>query len=162
MRRFYTIALLLVACAMSYASGQSEGFSTPTPEPGHQTQALNLAMGQWRFVSIAGTAVRAVGRQQPYLKFESSKNVVTGFTGCNRLRGSYTADESTLTFHQLIATRMACVGDSYERQVLDVLNSATGYKIVGHELQLVAPSGTLAILTRPHEEQTTQQKPAEK
>ena len=118
-------------------------------------------MGQWRFVTIGGTTVWAVGRQQPYLKFEERNHSVTGFTGCNRLRGQYTADESTLSFQQMITTRMACAGESYEQQVLDVLKSATGYKIVDHELHVLGSNGTLAILTRPHQEQTTQKKSAE-
>jgi heat shock protein HslJ len=161
MKWLCAITLLLACCAVSPALAQSAGSPSQTPEACQPTQASNLAMGQWRFVSIAGTAVKAVGSKQPYLKFESSKNAVTGYTGCNRLHGRYTADESSLAFQQLITTRMACMDDSYERQVLDVLNSATGYKIVGHELHLVGPSGTLAILTRPHQEQTTQKKPAE-
>jgi heat shock protein HslJ len=126
------------------------------------SHASNIAMGQWRFVSIAGSAVRAVGNKQPYLKFDGSKNIVTGYSGCNRLRGTYIADESTVTFQHVATTRAACLGDSDERQVLDVLSSATGYKIVDHELHLLGASGTLAILTRPHEEQTTKSKPAEK
>ena len=155
------IALVFICCALTCVSAQSTPSSSQEEEGGHPAHASNLAMGQWRFVSVAGTAVRAVGHEQPYLKFERSKNIVTGFTGCNRLRGKYTADESALTFQQVVSTRMACVADSYERQVLEVLNSATGYKIVDHELQLLGPNGTLAILNRPHQEQTTQKKPAE-
>ena len=155
------IALVFVGCALTCVSAQSTASSSQEEKAGHSAHASNLAMGQWRFVSVAGTAVRAVGRKQPYLKFEESKNSVTGYTGCNRLSGKYMADESALTFQQVVSTRMACIGDSYEQQVLEVLNSATGYKIVDHELHLLGPDGTLAILTRPHQEQTTQKKPAE-
>jgi len=118
-------------------------------------------MGQWRFAAIGEKAVQAVGQQQPYLKFEKRDHRVTGYTGCNRLHGQYAADESVLTFQQMITTRMACASDPYEPQVLEVLHSTTGYKIVDHELHLLGPNGTLAILTRPHQEQTTQKKPAE-
>jgi heat shock protein HslJ len=67
-----------------------------------------------------------------------------------------------VSFEKVVTTRMACFGDTYEKQVLDVLNHATGYKITGQELHLLGPKGTLALFTRPHEEQTTKGKPSEK
>jgi heat shock protein HslJ len=106
------IALVFVGCALTCVSAQSTASSSQEEKAGHSAHASNLAMGQWRFVSVAGTAVRAVGRKQPYLKFEESKNSVTGYTGCNRLSGRYTADESALMFQQVVSTRMACIGDS--------------------------------------------------
>jgi heat shock protein HslJ len=154
--------LLVISCTIACAATQSKTASKQAPEVGHENPALNLAMGQWRFVMINGTQVSSVGRQQPYLKFESRDNSVTGFTGCNRLHGNYRAEDSKLKVEHVASTRMACPGENHEQEVLDVLNSVTGYKIAGHELHLLGPKGTLAILMRPHEEQTTQQKPAEK
>jgi heat shock protein HslJ len=154
-------AMVTLFATSAWLSAQSIPSSKQQSEPIHAAPTTNLAMGQWRFVSIGGAAVRAVGRQQPYLKFEERNHNVTGFTGCNRLRGQYTAGESTLSFRQMITSRMACAGESYEREVLEVLRSATGYKIVDHELHLLGSNGTLALLIRPHQEQTTQKKPAE-
>jgi heat shock protein HslJ len=162
MRSRYAVVSFLIAFALPWMGAQSAKTSAQAPEPGHPTQSLNLAMGQWRFVAIGNTQVVTMGRQQPYLKFEGSKHAVTGFTGCNRLRGGYKADETSLSFEKVVTTRMACVGETYEPQVLDVLRHATGYKITDQELQLLGPKGTLAVLTRPHQEQTTTETPLTK
>jgi heat shock protein HslJ len=156
------LAILVLACAAMPSGAQSESSKHQTQEAGQRTQAMNLAMGQWRFVAIGETQITAMGRQQPYLKFEDRTHTVTGFTGCNRLRGSYRADESSLSFENVVSTRMACARDTYEPQVLEVLHSATGYEITGHELHVLGPKGRLATLIRPHQEQTMQQKPAQK
>lgn len=166
MSRLCILALVLLAFTMPRLNSQSAPSKTQPPastkaQPGHPDPALNLAMGQWRFVTIGTTQVVTMGRQQPYLKFDTATHSVTGFTGCNRLRGTYQAKESSLAFEKVASTRTACIKDTYEPQVLEVLNSATGYKIVDHELRVLGPKGTLAVLTRPHEEQTTEKKPSD-
>jgi heat shock protein HslJ len=162
MLRRLGFAFFVLAFAIVQGRAQSAPSTAQTPEPGHPNPALSLAMGQWRFVTIGTSQVMTMGRQQPYLKFEERTHTITGFTGCNRLRGAYRADDSTLTFEKVATTRMTCAKDTYEQQVMDVLNSAKGYKIVGQELHVLGPKGTLAVLTRPHEEQTAQQKPSQK
>jgi len=153
--------VMLPFCGTAVGGVQSAK-SGVLPEPGHQNPALNLAMGQWRFVSIGDKQVTAIGRQQPYLKFEGRTHTVTGFTGCNRLSGKYRAGDRSLSFEQVVSTQMACGEEGYEARVLEVLKSTTGYRIKKHELHLLGVKGTLAILIRPHEEQTTEQKPAER
>ncbi len=156
MKRWIAVVFLLSACTISCASArQTQSSEQKPPEVGHASSALNLAMGQWRFVTIGKTQVTTLGREQPYLKFEGRNGTMTGFTGCNRLRGEYEASESRLSLKEIVSTKMACTGENNERQVLDVLNSVTGYKIIDHELHLLGKDGTLAILIRPHEEQTT-------
>lgn len=154
MRRAYKVAILFVGCAMG-TNAYNLSSSNQTPGVGHQSSAVDLAMGQWRFVTIGETPIMPTRRQPPYLKFEARSNTVTGSTGCNRLSGTYRADEGALIFEHITHTMMACADQSYEQQVLKVLASTTKYKITGHELHLLGPKGTLAVLVRPHEEQTS-------
>jgi heat shock protein HslJ len=157
-----SVLVFVLLCALPGAGAQSPNSGRGTPEPGHRKPALNLAMGQWRFVSIGQKQVTTIGQQQPYLKFEDRTHTMTGFTGCNRLRGRYRASDSSLRFEQVVSTQRACAADSYEAEVLKVVNSVTGYRITDHELHLLGAKGTLAILMRPHEEQTSAQGPPEK
>lgn len=156
MRGLLTLAFLLASVA-GFCAAREETPTNQAQRIGHRDPAKNLAMGRWRFVSLMGKQIIPTGRQQVYLKFEGRKNTVTGSTGCNRLRGAYRADGTALSIENVTTTKMACAGESYEEDVLEVLRSATGFKIMGHELHLLGPSGELAILIRPHEEKTTQQ-----
>ncbi len=150
------IVALLIAAATTPMVAQGTQSSSGAPEAGHRDPALNLAMGQWRFVAIGKTQVTTLGRQQPYLKFEGRDGTLTGFTGCNRLRGTYRASEKSLTLENVVLTRMACPGDGYEQRILETLNSVKEYRISRHELRLLGADGVLAVLIRPHEEQTMQ------
>ncbi len=150
------IAVLLFTAGTILAVAKDSKSPGGAPEIGHRDAAVNLAMGQWRFVAIGKIQVLTIGRQQPYLKFEGHEKRVTGFTGCNRLHGAYRAGKRKLTFQNIAVTRMACPSDRYERRILELLNSVKEYSIIGHELHLLRNDKVLAILIRPHEEQTMQ------
>lgn len=69
--------------------------------------------------------------------------ILNGTDGCNRLRGSWSADGETITFNQVASTRMACEGvDTW----LSGLATAT---ISGAEMTVLDASGTeIGTLTR--------------
>jgi len=136
--------------------------ASATHESAPADPALGLASGQWQFASIGSTQVVGKGPHHPYLKFDSPTHSITGFTGCNRLSGKYKAAESTLAFENVVTTRMACVKDPYEQQLLDVLNSATAYKILDGELRVLGPKGTLALLTQSQKAQSSPGQPTQK
>ncbi len=154
---FTVVFLFLLLFTPSFAQTHSSSDDRNAP-----SQAVDLAMGQWRFVAIGKTPIAAVGRQQPYLKFEDRNNTVTGFTGCNRLNGAYRAHDSSLAFDRIAMTKMACTSEHHEDEVLKVLESTTHFAITGDELRLLGKSEILAVLIRPHEEQTLRHKAVEK
>ena len=62
---------------------------------------------------------------------------VAGFTGCNRLSGSYVLKGSELTFGTLAGTMMACVeGMETEKAYLEALAQVRSWRIIGMHLEL--------------------------
>jgi len=68
---------------------------------------------------------------------------VTGSTGCNSFGGTAKVDSKTITFGELIMTKMACEGAAgdLEASVLRVLDQPLTYRIDGTTLILEAPDG---------------------
>jgi heat shock protein HslJ len=73
---------------------------------------------------------------------------LTGFTGCNRMTGSYTADgEGSISFSAIATTKMACepaVMDQ-ERQIVAALEATTTYAIEGSTMSLSDADGALVL-----------------
>jgi heat shock protein HslJ len=66
---------------------------------------------------------------------------VTGSTGCNSFGGTAKVDGKTITFSDLVMTKMACDGAAgdLEASVLRVLDQPLTYRINGTKLILEAP-----------------------
>jgi heat shock protein HslJ len=89
-----------------------------------------------------GTWGDATTQTEPSLVL-ADDGTLTGTDGCNRLRGGWSADGDTVTFDQVVSTRMACEGvDTW----LSGLATAT---ISGAEMTVLDASGAeLGTLTR--------------
>ncbi len=73
----------------------------------------------------------------PTVSFDLTKNKFTGFTGCNRMSGSFMAKGNTLAInHQLILTKMFCEGYN-EKEFITNLLRVNSFKIEGGVLQLM-------------------------
>lgn len=72
---------------------------------------------------------------------------VSGSAGCNSYSGSFTFDNSTLTFGQMIRTLMACEETlmTQEEAFLAALATASSYTISGDQLQISYDSGVLTF-----------------
>ena len=99
--------------------------------------------------SLAGSEWGFPGAGDAYVQFREKD--VAGFAGCNRFRGSFTFDGSTLTFGPLATTRMACPPEKMEteRKVLQILQDTKTADATHKTLILKGGTGTvLATLTR--------------
>lgn len=97
--------------------------------------------GTWQLVSLNGETAKAedYSRELPELNFEAFAQKVSGYSGCNRLTGSYKADETgLLNFLPLATTRMMCEGKNKEVAFLSALNGISGYKIESDHLMLLS------------------------
>jgi heat shock protein HslJ len=78
---------------------------------------------------------------------------VSGNTGCNLYRGSYSVAGSTITLSQLINTRRACIQpelNEQEQAFLRALEASASYELVGDRLTLSDAAGTRQVaLVRP-------------
>jgi heat shock protein HslJ len=112
----------------------------------------NNLEGQWQLSvfqpSQKKTLAEVFGTRVVELQFNKDSNIVSGTTGCNRFRGTYTADTSRLMFSQnLILTRMACPGYN-EQLILSALNQVNRYSINEGELQLRQDDTILMIFAK--------------
>ena len=81
---------------------------------------------------------------EAYLTIEDG-NRMSGNTGCNGMGGNAVVDEasSTITFSEVISTKMACDDDRMrvERAVTDTLDTRVAYQIDADVLRLDGPAG---------------------
>ena len=85
---------------------------------------------------------RPVLRRPPTITFEDNDRF-GGSTGCNAMGGTATVHEKTITFSEVITTKMACDPDRnrLERAVLSVLDGDVAYRIEADRLTLNNPNG---------------------
>lgn len=96
-----------------------------------------LAETKWKLVSLEKKKVSQVGKKAYYLKLNSKDGRFTAFTGCNTIAGNYAMPSSeTLSFSEVIMTRMACPDITLESAFSVMLEEVTRYKLDKETLTL--------------------------
>lgn len=105
-----------------------------------QASIASLA-GEWEIHTADGKALK--GETTPFIGINTDNGTVYGSTGCNDLTGSIDKNSKpgTIDFSQLGSTRMMCADMTTERTVMDMLNSAKGYKVDGDKVILTDAKG---------------------
>lgn len=113
------------------------GMAAPVKTPAGRT---------WTLVSLRGQPVTGgTGRKAFELKLETGGHQLSGFTGCNRLRGRYLIEGNGLTLSELGTTRMTCPDTAEkERAYLQMLGDVTGWKFSGDRLVLYGRKEVIA------------------
>ncbi|HLT34444.1 MAG TPA: copper resistance protein NlpE N-terminal domain-containing protein [Aquaticitalea sp.] len=91
---------------------------------------------KWHLVSFKGEEIQLeeAKAERPYLEF-ADDFTVTGYTGCNNLRGGYSLDDAQkIRFTQLISTKKFCPEMETENEFLVTLNNAAYYSFKEHAL----------------------------
>lgn len=100
----------------------------------------------WVLMSVGGQDVEVLNNtQSAYIRLEEKENDVDGFTGCNKISGSYTLDGEQLQFSELSTTRMACPDLEAESKMMEALRRVDNYKLSGDLLTLF--DGDKAVAT---------------
>lgn len=97
----------------------------------------------WQFVEVAGVSVRDVHpRSRPELTFAGDGQVY-GTGGVNRLRGTWSFSDGTLTFGPMVTTLMAGTPEHMEREraVLDLFSGPLAVSRADGALVLTGPDG---------------------
>ena len=106
----------------------------------------NIRDAYWVLVSVEGQNVQAPNNTRTaYIRFEEKESDVSGFTGCNKLSGSYSINGQRLQLSELSTTRMACTETETENKLVDVLRRVNLYRISGDVLTLF--EGDKAVAT---------------
>ena len=122
------------AVEINYNNGKLESGCGEFINPAYQLS------GTWQLVSLNGEVanVEDYARELPELNFEAFTKKVSGYSGCNRLTGTYKADETgLLNFLPLATTRMLCEGKNKEAAFLNALRTVSAYKFDSDHLLLL-------------------------
>lgn len=96
-----------------------------------------LYMYRWYLSEVNGKPVRPENGRTAYLSFSPGQvNTVSGFTGCNRLSGTYMINGNfEIKFSPLAVTKMACINDDKTESVfLPAMAQTNSWKIENNEL----------------------------
>lgn len=134
----------LYACALVLALTNLPGCASKSApnEPAQST--ATLVDTYWRLGKVGERVVPTPqGGQDIYFVMQSDNQRVAGFSGCNRMMGSYALNGSEIKFDQMAGTRMACIGDSMkiEYEFLAIFPRVARWEIDGQTLQLLDADG---------------------
>ena len=101
----------------------------------------------WVVTEVAGAPVQLAPGQRPATLSLDTNGVATGFAGCNGFRGRYRLANDSLTFSDLMMTKMACEpGLELEVAFTRALDATRRYRLEGNRLVLIDNPGPLAVL----------------
>ena len=93
-------------------------------------EVLNLSAlnGQWEIKEINGAAIVS-STETPILVFDATKGKISGFTGCNKIMGSFETNSKPghIELSNIGSTRMACPDMTTERNILNTLSLVQKY-----------------------------------
>lgn len=105
---------------------------------------LSLPAGPWALVEVNGRAVTVADPvQQPTLRFDAAAGRVSGHAGVNRLNGTFTQQDTELTFGLTATTKMAGPPElmKLEDTFLAMLPNVKSWRLDGTWLILLNQSG---------------------
>jgi heat shock protein HslJ len=112
-----------------------------------EVQKTKLTETQWNLIEINGAPV-APGDpgHSPYIYLQEQGDKLSGSGGCNRLFGSFDLTGSSLQFHSVAQTMMACRDTSmaHESELTEALKLTTSFQIAEGVLQLKMDDRVLA------------------
>lgn len=129
------VPALALAVTVACAHGPA-----PTPVP-----MTTISDVEWTLTQL-GERTAPVGArgEAPSLRFDADGSV-SGYGGCNRVRGPYTVAGDRLTFGNLAMTMMACPdGMDLERDFARALGRVTRWARAGDVLTLSSDAGPVA------------------
>ena len=119
--------------------------STAPAAPARST--AELLNTYWKLVQLGDQVVTTPeSAREIHVVLHSENQRVAGFSGCNRMMGSYVLDGPKIRFAQMGGTMMACVPDvELERKFLAMFPQVARWEISGETLRLLDEEGqTLA------------------
>jgi len=105
----------------------------------------DLESTYWKLTRLGSEPVYLGDQQrEPHMVLRSKDSVVTGFSGCNRLTGSYVLNGHSIEFSGLASAMMACTESAKtERAFISALGDARSWRVIGEHLDLYDGDGNL-------------------
>ena len=105
----------------------------------------------WTLQQLNGKLVTPenFGQELPYIDIHTEIGSFTGFGGCNRMKGTVGLFEpGTISFSNVIETKMICVDGNQEGNFMRALRSATSYKLKNNMLYLYKETAVILIFKK--------------
>lgn len=98
----------------------------------------NWDMKRWTLYELKTVPVQLSGTEKDAnLLFVPSQKQFNGTGGCNRISGSYTLPKKgSITFSNVISTKMMCGDQAFENRFLEVLKEVDGYEVENNSMLL--------------------------
>ena len=102
-----------------------------------------LETTEWTLVQVEGKSFDAGDKYQVVF---GKDNRISGIGDCNRLTGSYTADDNgKMKISQIASTRMMCPDQTMENKFFDILQQIDTYQLDGKMLLLLRDGELVAV-----------------
>lgn len=134
----------------------SFSFATGAELPDGEASAGELA-GTWNLIAYGDpNSPQSVLTNAP-VALTFAPDGVSGTAGCNQFGGAFQFENNTLSFGDLITTRIACADDIMVQETvfLAALQSATSFEIVDGQLQIAYDGGVLNFASSSQPPETT-------
>lgn len=104
----------------------------------------------WALYSLNGNKIEKenIKFTLPYLQFSVAKQKVYGNTGCNLLSGSFSIQDSSISFSKMATTKRACMDENLEQPFLKALNAVNNFELANGELIFLNQSDTLMVFRK--------------
>ena len=154
MRTGMKLLLFVVTCSLlpGCASAKNEPkmeMKDDTAGAGDITRYPNDQRFQniWKVVAVDGISVNAddFAKSVPIIEFDANAGEYSGDTGCNRIRGRFSAKDGRIVFGPGISTRMFCEKNEFSDRIGEIL-SDSAYSYVFADRSLVFESDGKEIL----------------
>jgi heat shock protein HslJ len=108
----------------------------------------NWGNRRWVLIELKEVPVQlSGGNRDAHIEFTPYDKKFTGNAGCNRMNGSYSIDNKTIRFTDVITTKMSCPDISFENTFLDALNKVNRYE-VNDNVMLLKDEGKVLLMFR--------------
>lgn len=138
----WILVSLITICSLEFSQFESHAAKM-------QNQ-FSLSSDEWILVAISGdTSWSHLPDRIPFIHFDSDKNRVSGFAGCNRFSGSYMQNGDSIHFLPLASTRMYCQeSQPTESALMEALLRADKIVISKNQLRLFGGSAELLLFEK--------------
>lgn len=136
MKYFLFLVLSIVACRPSNQLGELVG----VPEK------RTLENTVWVLKELNGKSIESTAQKTMYLQFNSEKESIIGFGGCNAITGTYSKNGSSIE-SKIASTKMFCEGKmDDEAAFIKLLTQPAKYKVDKHLLHVEQDGHQVALL----------------
>ncbi|MEZ4668445.1 MAG: META domain-containing protein [Anaerolineae bacterium] len=118
--------------------------SAPTPIPDTGDSSLGGLAGSWSLVSYDGGQLLLPDFP---ITADFTAQGISGSSGCNNYSGTFTYNNGTVTFGELISTQKACEPNVMEQEAayLEALSSTASYSVSKEQLTIGYEGGALVF-----------------